>query len=208
MVRLCGCGCGREVRAWFVKGHHRRARTRDAQGRKRCPSCEEWKPFTADYFPRSGLGLGRYCKPCHVRIGTRNERRRREDAGYRERRRKQWRDEAHKRRMRDPIRDAEIKWRSANKLRSEMVEAYGGACSCCGEREVGFLTLEHVNGDGAKHRESLRTLGGYAVWRDLKKRGWPTDGYTILCWNCHMATCWGRTCPHQQGNRSAVTVTP
>src|SRR5262252_4538483 len=46
--------------------------------------------------------------------------------------------------------------------RLEMIAAYGGECACCGETEPVFLTLDHVNGDGAAHRRSMNSpsIGG------------------------------------------------
>jgi hypothetical protein len=89
-------------------------------------------------------------------------------------------------------------------LREQLIKAYGGKCACprCPETNQAFLTLEHVNGDGAEHR---RTVGrGHAV-ADLRRRGWPQDGYTLLCWNCNLATRFGRTCPHMEPALVAVS---
>lgn len=77
-----------------------------------------------------------------------------------------------------------------------MLDAYGGKCSCCGEAEHRFLTLEHVNRDGGKHRAAVGK-SALTVYMDLKRRGWPKDGYTVFCWNCNMATRYGEPCPHR-----------
>jgi hypothetical protein len=199
VYKPCLCGCGEYTVYRFAQGHASRInKSRDPHGNKRCPQCEQWKPFTSEFFPNSGKrGLSPICKPCHVAVGRRNELKRREDPEYFEKQRALWRRQQQFARLKNPKRQQDIKWRSALKLRAEMVAAYGGKCSCCGETELVFLTLEHINGDGAYHRELLRTLGGYKVWADLRRRGWPKDGFTILCWNCHMATCHGRPCPHK-----------
>jgi hypothetical protein len=81
------------------------------------------------------------------------------------------------------------------KLKREMLRAYGPECSCCGEDREVFLTLEHLNGDGSEHRK--RVGGGTNTYRDLKRRGWPQGGYTVLCMNCNWATRFGGVCPHQ-----------
>lgn len=84
-------------------------------------------------------------------------------------------------------------------LKAEMISALGGECACCAISDPIFLTLDHVNGDGEAHR---RSLGGpnasYAVHEDARREGWPKEKYRVLCWNCNMATRYGRTCPHQQ----------
>lgn len=76
-----------------------------------------------------------------------------------------------------------------------MIEAYGGRCACrnCPETNTAFLTLEHVNGDGAEHRAKV----GSHTYADLRRKGWPQDGYTLLCWNCNALKRYGRTCPHE-----------
>lgn len=84
-------------------------------------------------------------------------------------------------------------------LKAEFISAYGGECSCCGESEPRFLTLEHVNGDGSLHKK-LVAKNTYALYRDLKKRSWPKDGYSILCFNCNLATSHGEECPHRLGS--------
>lgn len=77
-----------------------------------------------------------------------------------------------------------------------MLTEYGGHCTCCGETEFKFLTLEHVNGGGNLHRKQFHKADG--TWADLKRRGWPKEGLTILCWNCQMAKTHYGKCPHQQ----------
>lgn len=80
-------------------------------------------------------------------------------------------------------------------LRDEMIRAYGGRCSCqwCTETISDFLTLDHVNGDGKAHRK----LVGSHTYADLRRKGWPQDGYRLLCWNCNAMTRYGRACPHE-----------
>ena len=83
-----------------------------------------------------------------------------------------------------------------NKMKLEFLHAYGGKCACCGETESDFLTLEHTRHDGKDHRERIGS--GIAIYADLKKQGWPKDGYTIYCWNCQLATRFGKVCPHER----------
>ncbi len=79
------------------------------------------------------------------------------------------------------------------KMREAILRAYGHRCACCGETEEAFLTLEHVNGDGASHRK-LR--GTNRVYADVVAEGFP-DKYTLLCWNCNCAKRFGGKCPHE-----------
>jgi hypothetical protein len=80
----------------------------------------------------------------------------------------------------------------------EMVEAYGGKCACCGETEMVFLSLDHVDGGGSAHRKSLGGNGGRKILQEAKAAGWP-GAYRVLCMNCQFGTRYGRACPHQSG---------
>src|SRR6266852_8334175 len=48
-------------------------------------------------------------------------------------------------------------WRE--KLRKRVLAAYGGKCVCCGETEDSFLSIDHIDGDGNKHRRELGKNG-------------------------------------------------
>lgn len=84
--------------------------------------------------------------------------------------------------------------------RSEIIKdlvfnAYGGyACNCCGETIKEFLTIDHVNGDGAEHRRQLKNRNMYS-W--LKKNDFPS-GFQVLCWNCNLGRRFGKECPHKR----------
>lgn len=69
-------------------------------------------------------------------------------------------------------------------------------CSCCGELNEEFLTIDHINGGGNKHRKSLGLIGGRRFYQWLKKNGYPS-GYRVLCFNCNMAFGLFNYCPHQ-----------
>lgn len=89
-------------------------------------------------------------------------------------------------------------------LRKEMILAYGGECSCCGESRFQFLTLEHTRRDGNVER---RLYGaGDQFFKRLKRMGWPKDGYTVLCMNCNWATRYGDQCPHKTIKNDALTA--
>jgi hypothetical protein len=79
-------------------------------------------------------------------------------------------------------------------LRDELLAAYGGKCAClkCPETNSDFLTLEHINGGGKEHREKV----GSHAYADLRRRGFPQDGYTLLCWNCNTGSRFTGICPH------------
>jgi hypothetical protein len=79
---------------------------------------------------------------------------------------------------------------------------YGESCTCCGESEPVFLTIDHVNDDGSEHRQEV----GFDIYRflyaEFRRTGkWP-EGFTTLCYNCN-AGRWrnGGECPHQRKKR-------
>lgn len=77
-----------------------------------------------------------------------------------------------------------------------VINAYGGRCACCGESTLDFLTVDHLNGDGAAHRKSLREQG--KVFYDwLVKNNFPS-GFQILCYNCNSSKGTGDMCYHQK----------
>ena len=79
-------------------------------------------------------------------------------------------------------------------LRQEMIAAYGRVCECCGESIWQFLSLEHKNKDGALHRRKVGD-NAQAQLVDLKRQGWPREGYGLLCFNCNIGAGTGE-CPH------------
>lgn len=80
------------------------------------------------------------------------------------------------------------------KQRTEALEAYGKQCACCGEDEVAFLVINHIENNGAEHRREIGT-GNLYGW--LKSNKFPT-GFQTLCWNCNAAKAIYGVCPHQK----------
>lgn len=67
-------------------------------------------------------------------------------------------------------------------------------CECCKESNYEFLTVDHINGGGRKHRKELGN-NGQGLYNWLKKNKYP-PGFRILCYNCN--SCYGHYnyCPH------------
>jgi hypothetical protein len=93
-------------------------------------------------------------------------------------------------------RQADRKKRQNDLMKTAVYEAYGNKCACCGETEMSFLTIDHMDGDGGKHRREIGSSGDRILhW--LVRNKFPR-GFQILCWNCQ----WGKVknngvCPHQ-----------
>jgi hypothetical protein len=77
--------------------------------------------------------------------------------------------------------------------RKSVIEYYGGKCACCGETTYEFLTIDHINNDGAKHRKEIRK--NLYLW--IIQNNFP-EGFQILCWNCNCAKGFHGECPHKK----------
>jgi len=67
-------------------------------------------------------------------------------------------------------------------------------CACCGEREMAFLSIDHINGGGTQHRRTIGRGKRFYVW--LKQKGFP-KGYQVMCFNCNVAKGLFGVCPHK-----------
>ena len=75
------------------------------------------------------------------------------------------------------------------------MDKYGGVCKCCGESNVVFLSIDHINGDGAKERNETQMVSG-RLYKFLNKN--PVDKkYQVLCYNCNLAKGDRKECPHK-----------
>jgi len=87
--------------------------------------------------------------------------------------------------------------RYRDKLRNDILIHYGGnppTCACCGEQEIKFLGLDHINGNGTQERKRLRHFGD-SLYAWLRKHDYP-KGYQVLCHNCNLAKGFYGRCPH------------
>jgi hypothetical protein len=75
-------------------------------------------------------------------------------------------------------------------------------CACCGEEEIKFLSIDHINGGGTKHRQELqkapgKPAGGSVIYGWIVKNNFP-EGFQILCHNCNQAKGFYGMCPHKE----------
>ena len=85
-------------------------------------------------------------------------------------------------------------------IRFKVLNHYGGIppkCQCCEEKEIKFLSIDHINGGGNKHRKTITKSGkgGNMHWW-LLKHNFP-KGFQVLCHNCNMAKGFYGNCPHK-----------
>lgn len=162
---------------------------------KRCPKCG----VTSDNFyknRRNTDGLQSWCTPCKKPLQI-------------ELNKKAWQKIKN-----DPITLAkylktcrennkrfQYRINSNKRLREAAYLAYGRRCVCCGEENLLFLSIDHVNNDGAAHRRSLRSTstrsyGGVNILAWAKKNNFPPS-LQLLCFNCNCGKQRnGGVCPH------------
>jgi hypothetical protein len=76
------------------------------------------------------------------------------------------------------------------KLRLNVIEGYGCKCELCGKDNPHYLTIDHVNNDGAEER---KVFGGWQkLYRKLRDENYPRDNYRLLCYNCNCALGFNR----------------
>jgi len=65
-------------------------------------------------------------------------------------------------------------------LKLKTYQHYNNCCNICKCSKLEFLTIDHINNDGAIHRKITKNI--YA-W--LKIHNYPKDNFQILCFNCN-----------------------
>jgi hypothetical protein len=152
------------------------------QNTKTCRKCGGTFPATIEFFHKSGNGLNYYCKTCRC-----------------DQSRTKWLDPLFRETQNKKTNERH------NRRRILVLENYCGGkphCQCCGENHIEFLSLDHVNGNGNKHRKEIGT-GGDALLRYAVRNGFPPD-LQVLCSNCNMAKSHYGECPHQREKREQV----
>jgi len=67
-------------------------------------------------------------------------------------------------------------------------------CACCGETEIDFLSIDHINNDGAKYRGKYRKT--FYNW--IIENNCPDD-LQVLCMNCQFGKKLNNgVCPHKK----------
>lgn len=158
---------------------------------KACIKCKVEKVLSVGFYKHQKTrdGYAHICKDCH-RIVTRISQRKLR-ALYPEKhneRMRKWRRE-------NPERTKLNNNKARQKLRMMALERYGAICKCCDEDEQRFLTIDHINNDGAEHRKTLK----YSIYLWLKQHNYP-KGFQILCFNCNLAKEFDGVCPHKSKN--------
>jgi len=81
-------------------------------------------------------------------------------------------------------------------------------CACCGETMFEFLTLDHIDGNGAEHKKEIMKQTG---WKGVPLYTWLAShgyskGFQVLCFNCNAAKGQRSCCPHKDPQRHEALV--
>ena len=167
---------------------------------KKCSKCADVKPLDGFHIGDCAGGRQSGSKTCATAIMRKWRENNREKSNQISRRsalkRRDHRNAYHRNYYKNN-RDAQLQSRRdyLTQLKAEAYAAYGGyKCACCGETEPRFLSLDHVNNDGNKHRKAIG--GGSLIYRWLKVNGYP-DTFQVLCMNCNFGKRMNNgVCPH------------
>lgn len=116
-------------------------------------------------------------------------------------REKDWYEHQRKRVLsRDRLREYMRKYRA--ELRKKVIGYYSEGkfeCNCCLEKNICFLSIDHKNNDGAKHRREIKAVSGYLLNLWIKRNNFPPI-FQILCFNCNLGRELqeDKVCPHKK----------
>jgi len=160
---------------------------------KICPHCKINKEITDFHFRKKGVESYRqsWCSKCIQEAGKKWVVKNRKHSNKKQR-------EYYLKNI-DKLREY---YRNRSKLfpqkkyKNEVISGYGGKCNCCGETNIIFLTVDHVNNDGAEQRRFNRSESGNSLYRKIVKNNFPAE-YQILCYNCNIGKYHNKgVCPH------------
>lgn len=168
----------------------------------RCPHCKVFK-LQSHYQKNRAMksGYEHWCRPCKS-VDSKERRDRRAAAGLCRCGRKRYKKNKSCRICIERGR----KWLRENKEYSDQLDAkyrlrirntvfdhYGRRCACCDAGHFWWLTIDHINGGGNKHRKEVKA-GGNAFYVWLIKNNFPEE-FRTLCYNCNCSRGHQGCCP-------------
>lgn len=150
-----------------------------------CTKCGEVKPVATGFYPSAGYADG-YTRQCIECKNAYRVARYRTNPGPEREREREWAAAHPERKSSQTRRD---RW-------AALVHYSGPTpyCACCGEEELAFLALDHIDGGGAQQRKKFGG-GGFYAW--LKRTGFQ-ENLRVLCHNCNQGRrITGDKCPHE-----------
>lgn len=98
---------------------------------------------------------------------------------------------------------AEVRFRRHHRNKVKVLELYGKKCNYCGEDRYEFLSIDHINNDGARHKETAeyKRLNCGGMWGVLSHTEYRPDLYQVLCHNCNIAKEHYHIEPNKNGHK-------
>lgn len=162
-----------------------------SEARITCTRCKETLPLDRFYFRKSKNRLETRCKAC-IKIFNREyyekntEQIKRINTIYRQ---QHWEERAEKRKSYHKSRHL--------RLKMEALKRIGLECVCCGEKMFEFLSIDHVNEDGDRHRREINNRNIYE-WLSNNNYECSYELQT-LCFNCNFGKQYNNgVCPHRE----------
>lgn len=89
--------------------------------------------------------------------------------------------------------------KTKQKALDAIFDFYGRKCACCGESNPYFLTVDHVNNDGAKERRRRQGSSFFISVAKAIALGSSREDIQILCFNCNCGKHRNSgACPHME----------
>lgn len=161
-----------------------------------CTICGEEK-FQSAFFPakRAKSGFHAACKKCHT-----------DQVRYwRNKNPLKWKkiSTSYSKKNWKKYRESVSIWRKKThqELKGIVYDHYKPICACCKEKEFKFLSIDHINNDGAEERRRIfgreRAGSGTAYYKWVITNNFPSN-LQILCMNCNYGKARNKgICPHK-----------
>ena len=153
---------------------------------KKCLKCKRYKKLS--WFYRHGRtkdGHHCYCKECYTKYYDSTMSKRKIYKEYRLKNKE-------KIKLRNQKRHSDRRLKCLNEYSKGTLK-----CACCSESNIEFLTIDHINNDGAKHKKEI---GSGLLYHWLIKNNFPNN-FQVLCYNCNCAKAKNirnpGVCPHK-----------
>ncbi len=163
----------------------------------KCIKCSVELLSGINWYPSSENNRQYKCKTCMIKLSNDWIKNNRERYNLRQRMRDPKKRKEYYKKNKSRFRKTYNKY--THKLKLEVLNYYSNndlKCACCGEHNIEFLSIDHINGNGTQHRKEIGVLPGRSFYLWLKKHKFP-QGYRVLCFNCNCALGFFGYCPHE-----------
>lgn len=130
----------------------------------------------SNHYRSSHSSHGYICKDCKKKFEKENSARRRSESPEKTK--------LSVKRSKDKLKESVFKYYCCGDIK----------CKRCGFYDIRALTIDHINGEGFKHKKELGSAGN-TMYRWIKKHNYP-PGFQVLCMNCQFI----KRCENNENN--------